>query len=333
MSYLLSQNDKEHSSNLELSAATTLDGPKDLFFVSTEGLRVDSRQAPIVLRSKLFRHLITSGDCWRENCRGISVAASASTIQRFLDFLTLGFAWSCSIGELKRALELAKDLGVDARDFSIESSTDVNENFLKNEDSSQISLNTDGESLPQTPLDLKNNVANVKISPDIKFILENDSTERNVYSKEFCTKKANGKEVDNKLATKYKRTVHRDKLLIDDYLNSKKYLEPKCDKKEFDVPGFIRRRVSENNNFIAFVEDVAISSSSYEDSPFSKTMSKKNHECVKCGKTFSSKMTLTRHYVIHSDQRPFKCDDCGKEFNYKGNYFLHRKKWHNNGSD
>ena len=57
------------------------------------------------------------------------------------------------------------------------------------------------------------------------------------------------------------------------------------------------------------------------------------HDCPVCGKSYRLKSTLKTHLVIHSTQKPFKCEDCKKEFNYKCNLMQHTKKCHSTITD
>ncbi|XP_034043633.1 zinc finger protein 546-like [Thalassophryne amazonica] len=52
---------------------------------------------------------------------------------------------------------------------------------------------------------------------------------------------------------------------------------------------------------------------------------KKIFECPTCGRVFSSKAALKRHFVIHSGLRPFRCFTCGQGFTQSGNLKTHMK--------
>ncbi|KAH8257058.1 hypothetical protein KR038_001949 [Drosophila bunnanda] len=45
-----------------------------------------------------------------------------------------------------------------------------------------------------------------------------------------------------------------------------------------------------------------------------ETGKRKHHICSHCSKEFGGKTDLQRHMLIHSDERPHKCKDCGKSY-------------------
>ena len=57
----------------------------------------------------------------------------------------------------------------------------------------------------------------------------------------------------------------------------------------------------------------------------SNLMEEKVFKCRMCDKTFSRKLTLTRHMQTHSDEKPFPCHICGKRLSRKDVLMLHLK--------
>uniref|UniRef100_A0A8D9AC20 Zinc finger protein 567 n=1 Tax=Cacopsylla melanoneura TaxID=428564 RepID=A0A8D9AC20_9HEMI len=49
-----------------------------------------------------------------------------------------------------------------------------------------------------------------------------------------------------------------------------------------------------------------------------------------CGNQFTRKNTLQNHMMIHSTEKPFSCEDCGKSFKQNKYLNLHRKYMHDN---
>ena len=45
----------------------------------------------------------------------------------------------------------------------------------------------------------------------------------------------------------------------------------------------------------------------------------KPHDCETCGKSFTQKVTLTKHMMVHSGDKPHTCKAYGQSFTEKGN--------------
>lgn len=48
-----------------------------------------------------------------------------------------------------------------------------------------------------------------------------------------------------------------------------------------------------------------------------------NCTCWVCGRLFPSPSHVRRHMPIHTGDKPYKCDHCGKRFNQKANLKTH----------
>ncbi len=55
---------------------------------------------------------------------------------------------------------------------------------------------------------------------------------------------------------------------------------------------------------------------------------RKHHICRICNKTFQSASNLSRHYRIHSGEKPFKCCVCQKGFNQTNSLKAHLRSIH-----
>jgi predicted RNA-binding Zn-ribbon protein involved in translation (DUF1610 family) len=53
---------------------------------------------------------------------------------------------------------------------------------------------------------------------------------------------------------------------------------------------------------------------------------RKMHACPECGKHYMSKLSLTRHMVIHSQESKFLCEDCGKSLGCKDHLEGHKMR-------
>merc|ERR1712059_29170 len=54
----------------------------------------------------------------------------------------------------------------------------------------------------------------------------------------------------------------------------------------------------------------------------------KKFKCVTCPKMFKSKSVLNNHTIVHSGEKPFKCDQCSYACNQKGNLKVHTTRKH-----
>lgn len=55
---------------------------------------------------------------------------------------------------------------------------------------------------------------------------------------------------------------------------------------------------------------------------------RKQHVCSHCSKEFGGKTDLERHMLIHSDERPHKCNECGKCYRQAVNLKNHKTTAH-----
>ena len=52
---------------------------------------------------------------------------------------------------------------------------------------------------------------------------------------------------------------------------------------------------------------------------------KKKSECELCGKEFINSINLTEHYLIHTGDKPYKCEICKLSFRHKSKYGSHKR--------
>ena len=62
--------------------------------------------------------------------------------------------------------------------------------------------------------------------------------------------------------------------------------------------------------------------------PSDKSSLPRKHQCGFCEKRFFTMSDCRRHERIHTGEKPFKCDVCGRTFNQKSNMENHRMQQH-----
>ena len=59
-----------------------------------------------------------------------------------------------------------------------------------------------------------------------------------------------------------------------------------------------------------------------------RSQKKTKYECDICLKVLSCQGNLNKHKVVHAKTKPWKCDDCGLQFNQKRDYETHKMQKH-----
>ena len=59
-----------------------------------------------------------------------------------------------------------------------------------------------------------------------------------------------------------------------------------------------------------------------------KLSSRSPHTCKICSNVLSSRGALVKHMVTHSDEKPFKCDQCDLQFNQNRDLKTHKMQKH-----
>lgn len=62
---------------------------------------------------------------------------------------------------------------------------------------------------------------------------------------------------------------------------------------------------------------------------FSPFLGFRSHKCDQCHRSFVDRSVLESHRLIHSEQKPCKCDICGRCFRHKQSLKIHQKNAHN----
>ncbi|XP_052765284.1 zinc finger protein 768-like isoform X7 [Mya arenaria] len=71
------------------------------------------------------------------------------------------------------------------------------------------------------------------------------------------------------------------------------------------------------------LQDQAIFQPSLSATALMQDMPSNDGSCKICGKVFRNRAELTRHYRVHTGEKPYECEICHKRFNVKGNLKSH----------
>ncbi|XP_008304278.1 zinc finger and SCAN domain-containing protein 2-like, partial [Stegastes partitus] len=61
------------------------------------------------------------------------------------------------------------------------------------------------------------------------------------------------------------------------------------------------------------------------ESPCKTDRGRKSLTCEVCGKAFKNKYYMKKHYISHTDEKPFSCKTCGKNFSQGGDLKVHTR--------
>ena len=73
------------------------------------------------------------------------------------------------------------------------------------------------------------------------------------------------------------------------------------------------------------IEKNAAYAGSHESTDPTRNSCTSELKCVHCLKCFSSKHCLKEHYFTHTNERPYRCSICSKDFKHASQLSLHKK--------